>query len=87
MKCVIRQPFSYAHDGVRTRFLETDQVHEIRDDLVPGLEKAGFVAKAKARAILTTPEPEPAPAPEPEEAAADAKGDAAKDKGAAAGAA
>ena len=44
MKCTVLRPFPYSADGVSVRDLAHGAVEDIRDDLVPGLSREGFIA-------------------------------------------
>ena len=45
MKVLIIKSFPYAHDGNKIELLPADKEHDVRDELVPGLTAAGYVAK------------------------------------------
>jgi len=60
----ILKGFHYSHDGVTHRSLVEGAVEDIRDDLVAGLKKEGFVEKpGKSAAPVDPPAAASDPAP------------------------
>lgn len=45
MKVPVLKAFPYAHDGANLVQLQAGEVHEIHDDLIPGLEAEGYVGE------------------------------------------
>jgi|GEM_PF-6632277 len=63
MKCEILKDFPCATDasGVKAVDLKAGTTHDVLDDLVPGLEVAGYVKRNSDQNPLPLNEPEPHP--------------------------